>query len=106
MTVVLRPLPVVFACRGCPEHGYKARDVAAVLERRSSAETVWLGAELGDEGPVVSKARSRYPIVALDGCGELCAQRWLAGYGVKPQRHVVLPGSVESAEQLAGKIFP
>ena len=41
---------------------------------------VWLGAR-----PDLSR-RSRYPIIALDGCGKACAARWLEERGVVPDR--------------------
>ena len=105
MKRALRPMPVLFACQGCLEFGNAARDIAAIVDRRGFAEAHWLGAPGADEAQLASKARSRFPIYALDGCAKACASRWLAEHGVEPQRHCVLLRSRESAEQLAGKIF-
>jgi uncharacterized metal-binding protein len=84
MKAVLRPLPVVFACRGCPEFGNRAAERAAELDRSGLAEACAL-----DE-VCLAKARSRYPVHALDGCSRGCALRWLAEHGIGAHRHEVL----------------
>lgn len=84
MSSVVRLFPVVYACQGCPDHGQRARDAAAALERRGRAQTVWLG---GNPGPI---PRSRFPIVAIDGCEERCALRWLAERGVVADRSCIV----------------
>ena len=85
MSAVLRPLPVVYACQGCPEFGEAARVAGAFLDSNGAAETVWLGA------PDLRR-RSRYPAIALDGCERACALRWLKRHGIPAERHYVLPG--------------
>jgi len=84
MRVVLKPLPVLYACQGCPEFGQRARDFAASLDREGVAEMVWLGAarEL--------TPTERYPVYALDGCGKKCALQWLAQHGITAERSYVL----------------
>lgn len=84
MPSVVRLLPVVYACQGCPAYGQVARDTAAALERRGMAQMVWIG---GNPGSIPA---SRYPIVALDGCKEGCAVRWLEQRGVTPDRTCVV----------------
>jgi uncharacterized metal-binding protein len=91
MRIVLTPLPVLYACQGCAEHGQRARDAAALIEEAKLAETVWLGTP-GLE------PKARFPILALDGCADGCALRWLARRGVWPERHYVL----ESADPRRG----
>jgi uncharacterized metal-binding protein len=81
--VVLRPLPVIFACAGCPEFGYSAPRAAQALERRGQAEMAWLGAP----GP---KPLARFPCYSLDACERRCAQRWLEERGVQVQLAFVL----------------
>ena len=84
MKSLLRPLPVVFACRGCAEFGTRAGEAAAALDRRGLAEACAL------DDACLAKARSRYPVYALDGCARGCALRWLAEHGVAAHRHEVL----------------
>ena len=84
MRVVLRPLPVAYACQGCPEFGQRARDFAAALDRDGVAEMVWLGAakEL--------TPTQRYPVFAVDGCSKGCALQWLARQGIAAERSYIV----------------
>lgn len=75
-TVLVEPLPVLYACQGCPEFGQVARDTGALLDRTGRAQMIWLGA------PVTPTLRERFPIYSLDGCGKGCARDWLAARGV------------------------
>lgn len=79
----VRALPVVYACQGCEAHGQRARDVAALIEKAGLAETAWLGTPR-------LEPKARFPLMALDGCADGCARRWLAGRGMPPDRHYVL----------------
>jgi uncharacterized metal-binding protein len=97
-------MPVLFACQGCPEFGQAARDVGTILDQQRLCESHWIGAPAGDSSQLVSTARARFPIYALDGCAKHCAQRWLAGHGVRTQRHFILAASGESPVQLAERI--
>ena len=72
--------PVLFACAGCPQHGYLAPQVAALLDARNEAELTPLCAA------GVEKARARYPVFTLEGCERACARQWLGRYGVHPRR--------------------
>jgi uncharacterized metal-binding protein len=87
----VKPLPVLYACQGCPRFGQAAVDVAALVERAGLAETAWLGTPR-------LEPKARFPILALDGCAEGCALRWLAQRGVVADRHYVL----DSAEASRG----
>jgi uncharacterized metal-binding protein len=87
MRVVVRARPVLYACQGCPEFGNRAHEVGAALDRKGVAEMVWLGASLD------LKRASRFPIVALDGCGKGCALRWLERHGIAADRSYVLEDS-------------
>ena len=99
-----RPLPVMFSCRGCPEYGNMACDVAAVLETRGFAENGWLGAPGSEEPKLTAKARSRFPVYAIDGCAKRCALQWLGSRGVKAKRHFILAAPGDTAEQIAERI--
>lgn len=82
MRWILRPRPVVFACSGC-ERSRAAAGFAAALDREGIAEA-------GAQGTAEAKARARFPIYALDGCEERCAERWLRGVGARVERSFVL----------------
>jgi len=81
--ISVRALPVLYACKGCEAHGQAARNVAALVERAGLAETAWLGT------PGL-KPKARFPIIALDGCADGCALRWLAQRSVRADRHYIL----------------
>jgi uncharacterized metal-binding protein len=81
--MVLRPLPVLYACAGCPEFGYAAPRVGQALDRRGKAEMAWLGAR----GP---KPLARFPVYSLDACERGCAKAWLEERGVQVQRAIRL----------------
>lgn len=40
-----------------------------------------------DEAMFAAKAKSRCPVIVIDGCALDCARRWLARHGVEPVRH-------------------
>jgi uncharacterized metal-binding protein len=79
----VRALPVIYACQGCAAYGQAAREVAALIEQAGIAETAWLGTPR-------LEPKARFPLVALDGCADGCARRWLAERGMTPDRHYVL----------------
>jgi uncharacterized metal-binding protein len=83
---ILRALPVLYPCPGCPLWGETARDAARVLDGRRIAEMSRL-----DEVGLV-KAKSRFPVFAIDGCPTACARGWLERHGVKPHRGYILDG--------------
>ncbi len=90
MRIVLRPLPVLYACAGKSVSG--AREAAAALDRRGQAECASLpGPGPGEDvAACLSRARSRYPIFVIDGCANACARRFLESHGVTAQQHCVL----------------
>ena len=101
---MVRPLPVLFACQGCPQFGDMAHEVAVLLDSRGHAEAAWLGASGRDEHQLAAKARARFPVFAIDGCARRCACQWLATCGVKAQRQFILAAPGESAGQIAERI--
>ena len=97
-------MPVVFSCAGCPQFGQAARDVGLILDQQRLAESHWLGAPALNSWQLVSTARSRFPVYALDGCAQHCALHWLAAHGVRAQRHLTLTSADESLTALAARI--
>lgn len=96
MKIVLRPLAVAYACRGCSAYGDGARKVAALLEQEGLAEA----------SADIAKARARFPVIAIDGCGEGCVRRWLEGQGITPERSFVVEGNGPGAVQHALRRIP
>lgn len=95
----VRPMPVLFACRGC-EHDAAAREVAGALDRRGLGEAYLAGAE-------TARARARFPIYALEGCARACASAWLAGIGVQASRSFFLEegeGAAQALERIAAEL--
>ena len=88
-------MPVLFACRGCERDAF-ARDVAKALDRRGLGEAYVAGGE-------AARARSRFPIYAIEGCDKACTKAWLAGLGVTAQRSFLLDAG-NSAEHEAERI--
>lgn len=91
-TCIVRARPVVFACRGC-ERNSLAADVAVALDRRGLAEASLAGFD-------ADKARSRYPVYAVEGCERACATQWLSGLGAAPQRCILVDASRHAAAEI------
>jgi uncharacterized metal-binding protein len=101
--VIVKPVPVLIACQGCPAFGQVAREVARLLDERRLVECGWLGAS-EDLPALRQKARSRFPVFCLDGCEKGCARAWVMGE-VRPERWFVLtPPEWAHAERAADRI--
>jgi uncharacterized metal-binding protein len=98
MRVVLRPLPVLYACAGQSVSG--AREVAAALDRRGWAESASVPAPGADPYDCLSRARSRFPVYVIDGCANACASRFLESHNVHLEARCVLSelGASDAAE--------
>jgi uncharacterized metal-binding protein len=81
--VVLRPLPVLYACSGCSELGYSAVRVARALDEQGVVEAIWLG-----DAPL--RVTGRYPIFTLDACGKGCARDWVRARGGRVEKAFAL----------------
>ena len=104
MTLALNARPVLYACAGCARDQQLACRVASTLDGRGLAEAACIDPACDNVTLLVSKAKSRYPVFALDGCPLACARHWLVRHGVTPQRYFVLAQSDASAEQVAERI--
>lgn len=85
-----RTLPVVYACSGCTSAGQLADHVARRMDRSGVAEMASIAGIGAHDPQQLSRARSRFPIIAIDGCANACACRCLERHGVAPARHYVL----------------
>ena len=83
-------LPLVYACSGCSNLAQLANSVAVTLDREGSAEMSCIAGVGGDVIPLVLVAKSRRPIVAIDGCPLCCVQNTLARHDVQPTIHHLL----------------
>jgi uncharacterized metal-binding protein len=84
-----RSHPLVYACSGRSSAAQLASYVALRLDRFGLAEMSCIAGE-GDVTPLVRKATSGRPVIAIDGCALACARSCLARHGVKPARHYQL----------------
>ncbi len=98
LSVVVRPLPVLYACAGCREFGYAAPRVASALDRRGLVEARWLG------GHGVRLA-ARFPILALDACPKRCAKDWIEIQGREVQAALLItPEERDDPESAARRL--
>lgn len=88
--MVVRTLPVVYACSGCSSAGQLADHVARRLDRAGLAEMASIAGIAAEDAQQLSRARSRFPVIVIDGCPNACARRCLERHGVEPARHYVL----------------
>jgi uncharacterized metal-binding protein len=86
----LKMLPVAFACSGCSSAGQLADHVVRQLDEQGLVEMGSIAGIGADEPLQLAKARSRFPIYAVDGCANACSLRCLERQGIEPLRHIVL----------------
>ena len=82
-----KSVPLVYSCSGCSSAAQLANYVALRLDRLGAAEMSCIAGLGGDVGPVVRKATSGRPVIAIDGCALACAKQCLARHGIRPQHH-------------------
>ncbi|MCL6691499.1 Uncharacterized protein, contains metal-binding DGC domain [Pseudomonas citronellolis] len=83
-------LPLVYSCSGCSNLAQLANDLALRLDRDGLAEMSCIAGVGGDVPPLVKKACSGRPILALDGCHLHCVRGCLARHGVIPAHALTL----------------
>lgn len=100
MKVIVKALPVLYACAGCPEFGFAAPRVAQRLDGQGLAEAAWLG-----KVPRSAAVTARYPIYSLDACDRNCAREWAEAQGAEVERAFVLaPAERDDPEGAAARI--
>ncbi|MGX5671915.1 putative zinc-binding protein [Thermomonas fusca] len=85
-----KPLPLVYSCSGCSSAAQMANHLALQLDRAGAAEMSCIAGVGGGVAGLVRTARSRRPILALDGCVLRCVSACLANAGVVADTHLVL----------------
>jgi uncharacterized metal-binding protein len=82
--------PLVYSCSGCSSVAQMANYVAVQLDRRGVANMSCISGVGGDVPALLKIARSGRPIVVIDGCPLVCAQKCLERHGIAPDEHVQL----------------
>jgi uncharacterized metal-binding protein len=90
MPVARRSLALVYACSGSSNVAQLANAIAVRLDRTGLAEMSCIAGVGGGVKPLVRKATSGRPIVAIDGCPLGCCEKALALHGVSADRIVRL----------------
>ena len=85
-----KPLPLVYSCSGCSSAAQMANHLALRLDRADVAEMSCIAGVGGGVAGLVRTARSKRPILALDGCVLECVSACLANAGVVADTHLVL----------------
>ena len=83
-------LPLVYSCSGCSSAAQMTNAIAIRLDREGEAEMSCIAGVGGGVKPLVKKAQSGRPILAIDGCHLQCVKHCLAQQGVKADTHVIL----------------
>jgi uncharacterized metal-binding protein len=79
-----KSLPLVYSCSGCSSAAQLANYMAVRLDRLGIAEMSCIAGVGGDVKPLVRRATSGRPVIAIDGCALACAKQCLERHGVKP----------------------
>ena len=85
-----KTLPLVYSCSGCSSAAQMANHLALRLDRAGAAEMSCIAGVGGGVAGLVRTARSKRPILALDGCVLRCVSACLANAGVVADTHLVL----------------
>lgn len=83
-------LPLIYSCSGCSSIAQLANQLALDLNRSGLAEMSCIAGVGGDVKPLVKKAKSGRPIIALDGCHLHCVKNTLARHQIEPSWHYTL----------------
>jgi len=83
-------LPLVYSCSGCSSIAQLANKVAVELDRDQIAEMSCIAGVGGGVKPLVKKAQSGRPIIALDGCQLQCVKHCLSQHQIEATYHYTL----------------
>jgi len=84
------PLPLIYSCSGCSNVAQLANSTAVEMNQRGLAEMSCIAGVGGNVAPLVRKALSDQPIIALDGCPLHCVKHCLSNHGVTATHHITL----------------
>lgn len=81
---------IIYSCSGCSSVAQLANHLALRADREQLAEMSCIAGVGAGVKPLVHKARSGRPLIAIDGCALACARACLAQQGLLPQLHIEL----------------
>jgi len=84
------PLPLIYSCSGCSNVAQLANSTAVAMNQQGLAEMSCIVGVGGNVAPLVRKALSNRPIIALDGCPLQCVKHCLSNHGVTATHHIIL----------------
>jgi uncharacterized metal-binding protein len=79
--------PLVYSCSGCSNVAQLANDIARTLDRTGHADMSCIAGVGGDVLGLVRIAKSKRPIIAIDGCSLGCVKAVLNRHDVSPTIH-------------------
>ena len=82
--------PLVYSCSGCSNVAQLCNHLAIKLDRQGLAEMSCIAGVGGNVPGLVKTAKTRWPIIALDGCPMHCVKSSLAQHGITPAIHIDL----------------
>ena len=82
--------PLVYSCSGCSNVAQLANSLAISLNQNGIAEMSCIAGVGGDVFPLVRKAKSERPIIAIDGCPLACVKNCLKRHDIQPTHHFEL----------------
>lgn len=82
--------PLIYSCSGCSSAAQMANHIALSIDRDGVAEMSCIAGLGGDVPSLVNLAKSKRPIVAVDGCPLVCVKNTLCRHAIVPDIHVVL----------------
>lgn len=83
-------IPLVYACSGCSSAAQMANQMALWLDREDEAEMSCIAGVGGGVQGLVRTAKSKRPILALDGCKLACVSACLSRVNVVANVHLCL----------------
>ena len=82
--------PLVYSCSGCSNVAQLANRIAISLDREGFAEMSCISGVGGNVKPIVNKAKSGRPIIAIDGCPLACVKNCLSQHQIEAEKHYEL----------------
>ena len=95
--------PLVYSCSGCSNVAQLANRIAVSLDREGFAEMSCISGVGGNVKPLVSKAKTGRPIIAIDGCPLACVKNCLSQHKLVATNYYELTDLSKNIHGLAVK---